>query len=177
MILIYLNKAEKDRWLPQLFALFYENMSKYTPVGLSYEAEREEWLRNVSPALDKEPRQVLLALDGQKLAGFVMFYTRRELLMVEEFQIQKDYQGGLLFLRMCRKLLRDLPNEIQWVEAFAHRGNEHSRRLMERVGMNSLEEPDDLFLHLRGDARDLLRHLGYVNKKRILEERNGPLQS
>lgn len=150
MKLVYLNKGEKESWLPRLFDLYYENMSVIAPSGMSCEAEREEWMSNVSPALDKAPRQVLLAPDEEKLAGFVMFYTRDDLLMVEEFQIQRENQGGLLFLQLCRKLLADLPEEIRWVEAYAHRGNDRSRKLMGRLGMTELPE-DSPFVHLRGD--------------------------
>lgn len=166
MKISYLNKTEKNLWLSRLFELYYENMSKIARSGLTYGEEREEWLENVSPALDKDPRQVLLALDGENLAGYVMFYTRDELLMVEEVQIRKEYQGGLLFLRMCRKLLGDLPDTIRRVEAFAHRGNGRSRSLMERLGMYAVEEEaDSPFVHLRGDARTVGGHLGYPNRK------------
>ena len=79
-----------------------------------------------------------------------MFYTRNDLLMVEELQIRRKYQGGLLFLRLCRKLLRELPLGIRTVEAYAHRSNDRSRRLMAGLGMTDVPE-DSPFLHLRGD--------------------------
>lgn len=151
MKLCYLNKAEKDFWLPRLFDLFYENMSVIAPSGMPYEAERDEWMSNVAPALEKAPRKVLLALDGEKLAGYLQFYTRNDLLMVEELQIRRRYQGGLLFLRLCRKLLADLPEQIRIVEAYAHRSNDRSRKMMGRLGMAELPE-DGPFVHLRGDA-------------------------
>lgn len=161
MKICYLDKADKDLWLPRLFDLFYENMSVIAPSGMAYEAEREEWLANVSPALDKAPRQVLLALDGEELAGFVMFYTRNELLMVEEVQLRQKYRGGLLFLRLCRKLLADLPEQICTVEAYAHRTNDRSRKLMNRLGM--VELPEDVpFVHLRGDMAVIKKRFWHV---------------
>lgn len=150
MKLRYLDKAEKELWLPRLFDLFYENMSVIAPGSMTYDAERAEWLANVGPALDKAPRRVLLALDGEKLAGYAMFYTRAELLMVEELQLHREYQGGLLFLRLCRKLLAELPQGVCTVEAYAHRQNDRSRKLMARLGMAELPE-DSPFVHLRGD--------------------------
>ena len=164
MKLMYLNKEEKEKWLPELFDLFYENMSEFLSSGISYDREREEWIRNVSPALDRAPRQVLLALDGEVLAGYVMFYTRDDLLMVEEFQLRRIDQGGLLFLRLCRKLLADLPERIRWIEAYAHRGNDRSRKLMARLGMEELAE-DSPFIHLRGDACGVAAYLGHPNPK------------
>lgn len=157
MTLAYLNKEDKELWLPHLFDLFYENISVVAPSGMTYEEERTEWLANVSPALDKAPRRVLLAMDGEQLAGYVMFYTRNDLLMVEEVQLRRDYQGGLLFLRLCRKLLTDLPDGICTVEAYAHRQNDRSIALMKRLGMAEVPE-DSPFVHLRGDAADLAAH-------------------
>ena len=161
MTLFWLNKADKDIWLPRMFDLYYENMSRFAPSGLAYEAERQEWLSNVSPALDKAPRRALLALDGDALAGFVMFYTRGDLLMVEEFQLRREFQGGLLFLRLCRKLLSELPGEVRAVEAYAHRRNDRSVSLMRRLGMRPVPEEDPRFVHLRGDAANLRLALAF----------------
>ena len=174
MKLLYLNKGEKESWLPRMFELYYENMATIAPSGMSYEAERAEWMSNVGPALDKAPRQVLLALDEEKLAGFVMYYTRDDLLMVEEVQIRRENQGGLLFLQLCRKLLADLPEQICRVEAYAHRGNDRSRKLMARLGMEELPE-DSPFVHLRGDARTIGTHLGYPNSKNSFGGYHEPL--
>lgn len=158
MTVCYLDKSEKECWLPRLFELFYENMSVIAPTGMAYEAERAAWLANVSPALDKALRQVLLALDGEALAGFVMFYTREELLMGEEVQLRRQYRGGLLFLRLCRKLLADLPEKVRTVEAYAHRQNDRSRKLMKRLGMEEVPE-NSPFVHLRGNLHGLKRKL------------------
>lgn len=147
----FLDKGEKAQWLPRMFDLLYENMQEIAPSGLEYETERAEFLANVSPALEKAPRQVLLALEDGDLVGYVQYYTRQELLMVEEVQIRKDHQGTLLFLRLCRHLLAALPEEIRVVEAYADGRNDRSRRLMARLGMVELEASGG-YLHLRGDA-------------------------
>ena len=155
MEITFLNKAEKERWLPRLFALLYENMNEVAPSGVPYEVERDQFLANVAPALEKAPRQVLMALEDGDLLGYIQYYTREDLLMVEEVQIRKDHQGTLLFLRLCRQLLSALPEEIRVVEAYADRRNHRSRQLMNRLGMVELPEPGE-YLHFRGDAK-LLR--------------------
>lgn len=155
MEITFLNKAEKERWLPRLFALLYENMNEVAPSGVPYEVERDQFLADVAPALEKAPRQVLMALEDGDLLGYIQYYTREDLLMVEEVQIRKDHQGTLLFLRLCRQLLSALPEEIRVVEAYADRRNHRSRQLMNRLGMVELPEPGE-YLHFRGDAK-LLR--------------------
>lgn len=155
----YLNKAEKDQWLPQLFDLLYENMSQITPTGLSYEEEKAQWFSNVSPALDKAPRQVLMGFVDDELACYIQYYIREDLLMVEEVQIRKRYQGGLLFLRLCRRLMAAVPDGVRVVEAYADRRNLNSQKLMRKLGMVPVpEEADAPFVHMRGIADDARRH-------------------
>lgn len=147
----YLDKAEKEAWLPRLFDLLYENMKTVAP-GLPYEEEKRLWLSNVSPALEKAPRQMILCFAGEELAGFAQFYTRGELLMVEEVQIAKPYHRSFLFYRLCRFLLEQLPTEIGTVEAYAEKRNRHSLRIMGKLGMEVIGE-EGPFAHLRGDAQ------------------------
>ena len=146
-----LNKAEKDRYLPLLFDLYHTNMHHIAPSGLSYEAERKEWLCAVSPALDKAPRQILLCRLDHELAGFVQYYTRQDLLMIEELQISPNFQHSTVFLSLVRALVRLLPDGISHVEAYAHKRNYRSIMLMQRLGMEEIPEPQDsMFVHLRG---------------------------
>ena len=150
----YLNKQEKEYWLPQLFDLLYDNMKTIAPSGKSYEAEKAEWLANVSPALEKAPRQVLLCFADGELEGFVQFYTRVELLMVEEVQLRKNYHHSFLFYRICKFLQNSLPMEITLVEAYAEKRNLYSQKLMQKLGMGVIGE-DGPFVHLRGQAEPI----------------------
>ena len=104
----FLDKNEKEQWLPQLFDLLYDNMQAIAPTPLTKEEEYAEWYSNVSPALEKAPRQIILCLDNSRLAGYLQYYTRGELLMVEELQLQKEYRCTLLFRGLCRYLAAHL---------------------------------------------------------------------
>lgn len=154
----YLNKQEKEYWLPQLFDLLYDNMKTIAPSGKSYEAEKAEWLGNVSAGLEKAPRQVLLCFAGGELAGFVQFYTRAELLMVEEVQLRKTYHRSFLFYRICKFLRNSLPTEITVVEAYAEKRNLYSQKLMQKLGMEVIAE-EGPFVHLRGQLEPMRKYL------------------
>lgn len=80
----YLDKIQKEQWLPLLFDLLYENMSVIAPSDEPYEKQKAQWLSNVSPALDKAPRQIVLCFAESELVGYVQYYTRNDLLMIEE---------------------------------------------------------------------------------------------
>lgn len=146
-----LNKAQKEAWLPRLFDLLHENMHVIAPSGLSYADEKALWLSQVSPALEKAPRQIILCFSGEELAGFLQYYTRQELLVVEEVQLKKPFQGTFLFFRLCKFLASVLPEGPQIIAAYADRRNGRSIRLMEKLGM--VPDPDgqqEAFICMRG---------------------------
>lgn len=156
MTFCYLDKSEKDSLLPELFALFYDNMHDIAPISGSFQQEQDSWIAELSPALDKAPRQVVLCLADGKLAGYVQYYIRGSMLMVEELQVRKEYQRTCLFYRFCKYLLSVLPRDLQTVEAYAHQGNHASIRMMQRLGMCICEE-NPTFVHLRGPAEAIYR--------------------
>ena len=149
----YLNKKEKDQWLPKLFDLLYENMHRIAPGELSREQEWAQWRSQVSPALDKDPRQILLCCADGVLIGFVQYYTRSDLIMIEEVQIAKEYQRTFVFYRLCKYLLDTLPEQINVIEAYADKRNHASIRLMGRLGMEDVKEEASPFIHMRGSAQ------------------------
>lgn len=153
MTFCYLDKSEKDYWLPQLFDLLYENMKAIAPSGLSYQQEKREWLEAVSPALEKPPRQIILCFVAGELAGYMQYYIRDKLLMVEEIQLKKKYHRTLLFYRFCKYLMSVMPCDLQTIEAYADKRNRNSIRLMEKLGMQPCEpDADSPFIHMRGSA-------------------------
>ncbi len=153
---IFLNKQEKDAWLPKLFDLLYENMQTIAPSEGSYAQEKARWLAEVAPALDKAPRQIIMCFVGGELAGYIQYYIREQMLMVEEIQLKKQYHSTVLFYQLCKHLLTIVPDDLQTIEAYADKRNLHSIRLMEKLGMQPCDaEADCPFVHMRGFAETL----------------------
>ncbi|MBQ8621658.1 MAG: hypothetical protein IJ422_05030 [Oscillospiraceae bacterium] len=149
----WLNKQEKALWLPKLFDLLYDNMSTIAPSGLTYEQEKEQWLANVDPALDKAPRQIILCFVNHDLAGYIQYYTQEKLLMIEEMQLKKAYQRTFVFYRFCKHLMACLPSDIEYIEAYAEKRNRNSQKIMQKLGMVPVaEEENSAFVHLCGAA-------------------------
>ena len=156
----YLDKSEKDHWLPKLFDLLYENMHAVSPSGLSYEQERKQWLSAVSPALDKAPRQIVLCFFGGELAGFIQYYIREQMLMVEEVQLKPKHQRTFLFYMLCKYLISVMPDYLQTIEAYADKRNLYSICLMKKLGMGPCEcDSDSSFVHMRGRIEPLCQRL------------------
>lgn len=144
----FLNKSKKAEILPELFRIFYDNTSLISPFLRPYELERDEWISEVSPALEKEPRQIILIYHGADLAGFIMYYTRGELLMIEELQLKDAYQGTLLFYKAVKYLVEMFSDKISRVEAYALKKNKRSIDLMRDTGFFEIHDTiGTKFLH------------------------------
>ena len=156
----HMDKSHKDAWLPRLFDLLYSNMEEITYFNTTYYEAERRWISEVSPALEKDPRQILLCLQNDSLIGYLQYYIRDDLIMVEELQISKRYQRTLLFLAFCKQILRLLPPQVAFVEAYADRRNLYSQRLMKRLGMACIGAAEGEYLHFRGalaDCKNVMR--------------------
>ncbi len=152
----YLNKSEKNTFLPLLFDIFYNNTVELAPSEKSYELQRDEWLSEVSPALEKEPRKVILCYSESELAGFLMYYTRGELLMIEELQLKKKFQRTRMFYLLCKHLMSILSSDISIVEAYALKNNLNSQGIMQYLGMDFVPHEIGLpLVYLRGSAQKI----------------------
>ena len=153
----YLDKSRKDEWLPRLFDLLYNNMKDFVSGGMSYGEEREAFLSAVGPALEKEPRQIILMRRGETLAGYFQYYVNGGTFMVEEIQIVQEFQGTTLLAALFRYLSRELPEGIERIAAYAHKNNLHSQTIMGKLGMEPAGESDGDFCFYRGDFRPIAR--------------------
>ena len=145
----FLNKSNIDDFLPVLFDILYENMEKITPFGKSYEKAKAEWLGQVTPAMKKDRRQIILMYDGDALAGYAQYYTNDTILMIEEIQLKPKYQRTMLLHQFCKFMKSIVPSEIAYIEAYADKRNTNSKKLIEALGMKIIND-DGKYYHFRG---------------------------
>lgn len=154
----FLNKETELHLLEQLFDLLYENMAEIASSGLSYEAEKQQFLSNVRPAMEKAPRQIVLMYDGDALAGYLQYYINNGIFMVEEIQIRKGFRSTSLFAQLWKFMAGVIPVDTQYIEAYADKRNLPSRRLMEKLGMEPVKDCSySYLLHFRGTLNELRR--------------------
>lgn len=153
----YPDKEKKAEYLPVLFDIFHENMQSFL-IGDDCGWEKSQWLREVGTALNKDCRKLILCTVDETPVGFLMYCISGAVLMVEELQISRDYRFSGVFKSMCRELSLQLPQNVRFIEAYAHRENLKSLRLMEKRGM-SLVDPDktSAYIHMQGSISPLLR--------------------
>ena len=166
----FLDKAEADSVLPTLYRILYANMSKIALFGKSYEEAYSQWFSCVRPALDKEPRQILLLRDGEEIIGFFQYYVSGGVFMMEEIQFAENYRGTGLFGELYRFLVKIIPADTGFVEAYAHPKNEKSIAILSHLALSPVKESgDENLLHFRGEYRKLTEKYG---TDEILNERD-----
>ena len=156
-----LDKFQKDAVLPLLFDILHANMSKIAPTGNSYEEDLAFWLSCVSPALEKEPRRILLLYDGDEIAGFFQYFVNNGLFMMEEIQFRDRYQGTGVFSELYAYLIRIIPRDTEFVEAYANKGNHKSIAVLNHLGLEIVgENKNGISYHFRGRYETILRRYG-----------------
>ena len=156
-----LDKSQKDAVLPLLFDILHANMNKIAPTGNSYEEDLAFWLSCVSPALEKDPRRILLLYDGDEIAGFFQYFVNNGLFMMEEIQFRDRYQGTGVFGELYAYLTRIIPKDTEFVEAYANKGNHKSIAVLNHLGLEIIgENKNGISYHFRGRYETILRRYG-----------------
>ena len=154
----FLDKAKADSVLPQLFAILHSNMSCIAPTGNTYEQDLDFWLSCVKPALEKAPRQILLVFSDEELAGYFQYYVNNGVFMMEEIQFSDPYKGSGIFSELYRYLVKTLPADTEFVEAYANKSNEKSIAVLGHLGLEIIgENKNGNSYHFRGRYENLLR--------------------
>ncbi len=161
MNIIELDKSRKASVLPQLFAILHGNMSRIAPTGNSYEEDLAFWLSCVSPALDKEPRRILLIYDGDEIAGYFQYFVHNGLFMMEEIQLRDRYKGTGVFAELYAYLTGIIPENTELVEAYANKNNQKSIAILKHLGLEIIgENKNGASYHFRGRYETILRRYG-----------------
>ncbi|MBQ8513495.1 MAG: hypothetical protein IJ497_12850 [Clostridia bacterium] len=158
MRICFLDKAKADEILPALFRILYDNMEPIAPTGDSYETGLAHWLDCVKPALSREPRQILLLMDGDEIAGYFQYYVSGGVFMMEEIQFREEYKGTGLFASLYRHLVGIIPADTEFVEAYAHKNNAKSMAVLDHLGLSIIgENKNGNSWHYRGRYETIAR--------------------
>lgn len=152
----FLDKNEKESFLPRLFELLYSNMNEIEPSGLGFEEDYREWSCAISPALEKAPRKLILIYDGEELIGFFMYYVNETTFMMEEIQLKKEYHGTGIFKKLYAFLFNVIPQTPEFVEAYALKSNLKSQEILAHLGLECVgENLNGSCWHYRGKCREM----------------------
>ena len=138
----FADKLQIEQLLPDLFRILHSNMSIIAPTDNSYNEDFEIWSSYLTPAMQKEQRQMVLMYVDNKLVGYFQYYINGDTnsLMMEEIQIEKAFQGTGLFSEFYNWLIKSLPKNIMYVEAYANKKNLKSQSILKHLGLVEIGE-------------------------------------
>jgi len=155
----FADKLQIKLLLPDLFRILHSNMSIIAPTNNSYNEDYEIWSSYIIPAIQKEERQIVLMFAESKLVGYFQYYINSDTvsLMMEEIQIIKAFQGTGLFSEFYNWLIKSLPKNIMYVEAYANKKNLKSQSILKHLGLvESGENKNGNSFYYKGKYVDLL---------------------
>ena len=157
---IYADKAHLSEVLPLCYDILYSNMNKIAPTGNTYDEDFSTWYACVFPAMQKDPRQIILMYHENTIVGYFQYYINDGMLMMEEIQIREDHHGTGLFRMFYGWFLNRQTAEIQTVEAYANKRNLKSQGILNYLGLTVCgENKNGNSYHYRGLFSDLSRIL------------------
>lgn len=153
---VYADKTKLQEILPDCFSILHSNMSIIAPSGNSYEEDFDIWYSAVFPAMQKDPRKIVLMYYEHTIVGYFQYYIVNCTMMMEEIQITAEHQGSGLFRSFYVWLLNELKDDIQFVEAYAHKSNVKSQSILKYLGLEACgEKTNDKHFHFKGKYTDL----------------------
>lgn len=134
-------------------------MSVIAPTGNSYDEDFHFWYNAVAPALQKnDARQIILIYDDTEIIGYFQYYVNATTFMMEEIQFNKEYHGTGLFKRLYSHLFEIIPQDVLYIEAYAHKQNQKSQGILKHLGLKNIgESQNGNTYHFRGDCRQALK--------------------
>lgn len=152
----YANKSQLENILPELFAILHANMSSIAPTGNSYDEDFPEWYSAVSSSIQKSQRQIVLIYDNVELIGYFQYSVNGGTFMMEDIQLRREYHGSGVFAGLYGWLMRQLPDDLETVEAYAHKQNRKSQGVLTHLGLMPIGEgKNGRTYHYRGRYAEL----------------------
>ncbi len=159
----YLDKSDFDSYASELFEILYGNMSVIVPSGLSCEEDFSSWSSAFGGAFKgREPRKILLVLSQEReVVGFFGYCVSTDTFMMEEIQLLPQYQGKHgIFRNLYEFVIGQLPKNLKYVEAYAHKNNSKSLSVLGKLGLDTVGENSSGSCYLlRGEYSSLLQWL------------------
>mgnify|MGYP006381824827 CR=1 FL=1 len=154
----YLNKSDFSVFAQKIFNILADNMTLIAPTDNSREDDFILWSDAVSDGLKREERQIILIKDNANLIGFFQYYTNADTFMMEEIQFKSEYQGKGVFRKLYGFILKNIRNDLEFVEAYANIKNQKSIGILEKFGLlNAGLNKNGCSYHFKGRFVDLIK--------------------
>ncbi len=154
----YLNKPDFPTIACDIFSILADNMEIIAPTGNTREEDFKCWYGAVNDGLKRDERQIVLVKDADSIIGFFQYYTNADTFMMEEIQLESEYQGRSVFRSLYSFLIENIKSDIKFVEAYANTGNLKSIGILEHIGLSKIgKNKNGRSFYFRGKYSDLIK--------------------
>ena len=168
---VYMDKSKKDKYLPRLYDILYNNMSVIVPTGNTKKEDYAVWHNAVSEGLEKPPRQILLIKYGKRLAGYMQYYINNSTLVIEELELKPEYQRTSAIIDLCRFMFALVGGDVEYIESYANAENDRSIALQLHFGLELVGSINGRMLHFKAKTSDIVKKHPYIfsnSKKEVV---------
>jgi len=155
-----LKKELFDKYANDLFSILFENMNQIAPTGNSYKEDYQFWFQYMKEELAKMNQYLIVVCQAElsEIVGYFQYSVHGNILLMEEIQIKKEYQGKYnIFKRIYAFVFDNLKENIDYVEAYANKKNAKSIGILGKLGLSTVgENKRGTSYHFRGTYADLL---------------------
>lgn len=157
----YMEQKEFSGLAEKLFDLLADNMNRIAPSPNSREDDFASWCPMMEEQLAGDARKiVLISDDAAQIVGYFQYSLDSDTFHMEEIQFHPAMQGSGLFRALYGFVLPRLPENIRFVEAYAHQDNAHSQAILSKLGLQVIgRNRNQTSLHYRGTYQKLLTWL------------------
>lgn len=108
--------------------------------------------------MKRDERQIVLIEDTEDIIGFFQYYTNADTFVMEEIQLESEYQGKNIFRKIFGYLIENICENIKFVEAFANITNHKSIGILEKLGLSKIGmNKNGRCYHFKGYYNDLIK--------------------
>lgn len=131
------NNREVSRFLPDMFSILLQNMLVITnEEGFDNQEAYFQWEKYTIDSMEAGKRKTIIIIGEERVVGFFMFSLLEHTLLIEEFELEKDYQGKTPIFRVLPRYLAEIiPKGIKRVVAYTNINNHRAQRIMEKLKM------------------------------------------
>ena len=165
----FLKQDDFKQYAEGLFSILYDNMIQIAPTGNSREEDFAFWFYANKEELKNKNRRIIVSVQKvtNEIVGYFQFSVQSNILLMEEIQIRKIYQGNYnIFEGFYELFLTNMKDDVVFVEAYANKKNTKSIGILGKLGLSIVGENNrGTSYHFRGTYTDLLKWYNGINSK------------
>ena len=160
------TKNEVLRYLPEMFTIIYDNMSRIAPTGCTRDEDYKLWHSSMLKNIGNENFRYVLILSDNVLAGYFQYRASDGVFYMDEIQFRDEFKGSGVFGELYRFVIPMLPSNTKTVQACANKNNLKSRAVLEHLGLEAFGENKNGSILYRGSFDNIKNKYGYISAEK-----------